>query len=93
MSVGLTDGWDMEEALEDAVAIAERLREPLTLVLATWSLETFLPLLTGNESENLPQSEASAEGVLVQINKMYNNKQHKKQMVLTQEFSKLLLNY
>ncbi|KAF2977231.1 hypothetical protein EK904_008017, partial [Melospiza melodia maxima] len=28
----------------------------------------------GNEYENLPQSEASAEGVLEQINKMYNNK-------------------
>lgn len=83
----------MEKALEDAVAIAERLRELLTLVLSTWSLETFLPLLTGNESEKLPQSEVSAEGVLEQINKMYNNKHRKKQMVLTQEFSKLLLNY
>lgn len=35
----------------------------------------------------------SAEEVLEQINKMYNNKHRKKQMVLTQEFSNLLLNY
>lgn len=83
----------MQEALEDAVATAERLKELLTLALSTRSLEMFLPLLTGNESEKLPQSEVSAEGVLEQINKIYNNKHHKKQMVLTQEFSKLLLNY
>lgn len=53
--------------------------------ISTRTLERFLPLLTGKESEKLPQSEVSAEGALEQINKMYNNKHCKKQMVLTQE--------
>lgn len=86
----------MEEALEDAVAVAERLKELLTLVLTTRELRevaALKPLLIGDKSEELSQSEVSAEKVLEQINKMYNNKHHKKQMVLTQEFSKLLLNY
>lgn len=65
------------------MAITEMLRKLLTLVSSTWSLETFLPLLTGNESEKLPQNKVSAEGVLEQINKMYNNKHRKKQMALT----------
>jgi len=86
----------MEEALEDAVAIAKRLKEPLTLVLTTQELRQVValkPLLIGDESQELSQSDVSAEEILEQINKMYNNKHHKKQMVLMQEFSKLLLNY
>lgn len=42
-------------------------------------------------SEELSQSERSAE-VLEQINKMYNNKNRRKAMVLTQVFLNLLLN-
>lgn len=53
--------------------------------VSTWSLERFLSLLTGKESGKLPQSEVSAKEALEQINKMYNNKHCKKQMVLTQE--------
>lgn len=77
------------------VAVAEKLKELLTLVVTTWELRevaALKPLLIGDMSEELSQSEVSAEEVLDQINKMYNNKHCKKQMVLTQEFSKLLLN-
>lgn len=78
------------------MAIAERLKELLTLVLTTRELRevaALKPLLIGDESEELSQREVSAEEVSEQINKMYNNKQRKKQMALTQEFLKLLLNY
>lgn len=86
----------MEEAPEDAVGIAERLKELLTLVSTTRELRdvaALKPLLTGDNSEELSQSEVSPEEVLEQINKTYNNKHCKKQMVLTQEFSALLQNY
>lgn len=82
------------EVLEDAVATAERLKELFTLVLTTWELSEVTALklfLIGDESEVLSQSEVSAEEN--RTIKPYNNKHHKKQMVLTQEFSKLLLNY
>lgn len=78
------------------MGIAERLKELLTLVSTTRELRDVAarkPLLTGDNSEELSQSEVSPEEVLEQINKMYNNKHCKKQMVLTQGFSELLRNY
>lgn len=51
------------------------------------------PLLIGDTSKELCQSEMSSEEVLEGINKICNNKKHRKAMVLTQEFSTLLLKY
>lgn len=82
--------------MEDAVAIAERLKEQLTLVLTTWELKevtALKPLLIRDTSKELSQSEMSAEEVLEELNKKCNNKKHRKAVVLTQEFSNLLLKY
>lgn len=69
---------------------SERLEELLTPERTHGSAETS-PSLAGDEPEELSQSEVSAGEVLEPISETYSNNHRKKQLVLTQEFSKSLL--